>query len=125
MSASWLRCTLRNLGSPKRRAQGRLRLGSPWQENKRNQKKAKTKTKTKKTQPAKEKEPRKQKKRKPKAEKEKGKGKKEKWSMVECTVGRRKNRLCVWRSVLAAVLADRTVKANRELVCVARRSAAR
>ena len=40
--------------------------------------------------------------------------------MVECTVGRRKNRLCVWRSVLAAVLADRAVKANRELVCVAR-----
>jgi hypothetical protein len=66
---------------------------------------------------------RKQKKRKPKAEKEKGEKKKtKKWSMVECTVGRRKNRLCVWRSVLAAV---RAVEANRELAGVARRSADR
>ena len=62
---------------------------------------------------------------KQKQQKKKGKTNQKKWSMVECTVGRRKNRLCVWRSVLA-VLADsadravRAVKANRELTGVAR-----
>jgi hypothetical protein len=78
-------------------------------------KKRKTKQnkKTKKKQKNQNKKTKQQKKRNPK---------KGKWSMVECTAGRRKNRLCVWRSVLAAV---RTINANRVLVCVARRSAAR
>jgi hypothetical protein len=77
------------------------------QKNKKKSKKAKRKQTSKK-------------KRKPEAVKEKEK--KEKWSMVECTVGRRKNKCLVWKSALAAIY---VVGANRHLGRVARRSAGR
>jgi hypothetical protein len=110
----------------KKTKQNKTKQNEKTKKTKKTQKNKKQKNKKQKNKTAKEKEPRKEKKRKPKAEKEKRKRKKgKKWSMVECTVGRRKNRLCVWRGVLAADRADRTVGANRELTGVARRSAAR
>ncbi len=108
---------------PQTKSTGEAKTGLPMarkQKKQKNKTKNKTKKQTKKTKLNK-------KTKKTAKEKKPKKGKKN-GGMVECTVGRRKNRLCVWRSVLAADRADRAdreVGANRGLVRVARRSAGR